>query len=1826
MLLANKEKGKSALAVKVTLYLVGLLLGTSLFVKLFADMPQTKPDLDVKVTVFEPSGWIDRETNITVKFSRDMVPDDSLDKPVLDVPIDFNPETAGIGRWIEKNIFRFYPENKLRPATKYTARVKSDNIFLYGNKIDESRKFEFQTANLAVKDFYYEVQPVDKKSDSGQIIINLTFNYQVTAENLKKQLSIKGVGNKKDLDLKFDVNLPNTRPRSSLGERWKDQLPGQNFQKATITTEKIGLYSERQTYQLLIKNNLTCSDCTLPMSVDYSNIIRVEPKRRFVINRVYPQGVGSGYNIQVNLSLTPDIERAKDFVTIDPPVVLEFEQRGNNLILHGEFKSGKTYEINIQEGMPSIKGTVLENEFSTILTVPDLAPSIKFTSEGIFLPDSGNGLIEIETINLDTVSIEVEEIFANNIVHFLNGGYSSSRGYGQNITSLGRSFFIKDIELHGMKNEKLQTTIDLAGIIGQRTKGIFKISVRNKKGRWLSDSRYTMLTNIGVSARMASDYLMVWANSLSEIEPISGAEVKLISRNNQVLITGHTDSRGIIIFDDIESKIDGFDPFVLLITYDNDKAYLRFDQCRLPISDFDVDGRPFISAGYESFVYTDRGLYRPGDSIHIVSITRGFGCSLPDSFPIGLTILDPSGKTFKQFRASTGGQSYSAIDYRVPEYARTGKYSAVVKIGEDYEIGRVGFLVEEFMPDRIKVTVETERKSYQVGETVNIDVIGKFLFGPPAAGHDLSGHITIEEESFSASGYSDFIFNDNNKQFSRQEINLPDDTLDFNGYHTYKYAIPDKLKAPSILKALISATVSEQGGRAIGGYNGIKIFPYNKYVGIKLDLNGYAKIGVPVEFDLAAVDFDGQKSDIDSVEVRLYRSVYHTIMRKDKEGYYRYISEETVQPKDSSFVSISKEGLSLKFTPNDYGRYSIVATDIKGGHSTSTSFYASGWGYAPWAKTSPDKIEIGLDQDVYSPGDKAKIQIRAPFGGKLLLTVEKDKVLDFITIDMKENTAEIELPVNSDYFPNVYISATVIRPATEIKKSSPGRAFGLAPLILSKKENNIVIDMQMPEVIKPNSKLNIDLFLTNETFSELTLALVDEGILQLTDYQTPDPLDYFFGKRRPHLDLYDNYSFVFPNIEKQESHFSPAGGRMFSETRKRHLNPIRAQRIKPIALWSGIIETDRYGKSSLQFDIPQFNGTLKAIVVAVNKNRFGSAEKSVTVRDNIVIQESFPRFVAPNDEVNGLVSIFNNTGFDANIEVELKLDGPVSFLSPAAESVFLKNNSEGEVVFKFKSDLKPEKINCTIIAKTVSNQSVISFELANRPAQPLYTEYGSGSVTKDRAAVFEMPKDWVEGTDRYILKTSSLPATRFVRNIEYLLSYPYGCLEQTTSKVFPLLYFGDLVRFVKPDLIGTKGAEYFIQEGILRLTGFMKENGYFSYWPGGESVNNWSSIYASHFLIEAKNAGYFLDKATYKKIIANLFDVAEEKNIYKSGDACRIYAAYVLGKAGEIKKRTLNYLKKLDPTDLSPYSRYQLAGALAMAGEIDLAFELLPGEMFPETFEPETGGNLSSGVRTNAILLDVLLEIDPKNSSIPVLVEALSKDAQVGRWYNTQQNSFALMALGKYFSKTPRPDFQGDIRIGGEKRYNIDTSKTEIIRQDLGGETITIAIEGEGNCYYYWQASGVSTSHAPEEFSRGIKVNKRYYNELGQEIKLDSITLGDQIICKITAEATDKTLSNVVINDLLPAGFEIENPRLKTTPRLSWIPTGSSGVDYMDIRDDRLLLFVDLYPKSPRTFFYSMRAICSGEFTVPPVSAECMYNSPIAGSSSSGRMKIYRDK
>jgi uncharacterized protein YfaS (alpha-2-macroglobulin family) len=1762
----------------------------------------------VEVESVTPSGEVSRTANLTWLFSKAVVADSLLRRAVEPAPVVFSPEIPGKFRWIAPNKLRFYPDVKLAPSTEYTAQVSVSALEPHRFTLRGERNFTFLTRRLHVSSAFLTFEYDRNLREQAKLVATIEFSHDVDPRDFIQHASILR-GDSRRLPFVVTTEQPGT----------------------ILELEATGIprMADESTMELRIQRGLRPVGGNLGLSADYARPVLLPGQDDLKIERVWGVRESSQNRfVSVRFNIPVRADAAGPHVAVDPAVEFELKAVHDQLQLHGDFRRDQPYRVTIRRGLTSVDGSQLGRDLTqnVVFRQQPIDPQIGFVGNGFYLSRHGHLNLGLSTVNVRSVTLEIDKVYTNNLVSVLNAHNLASPNrysyYGARLESIGRRVHEEELQLPVHRDEEVVTPIPIETYLGDSRIGIFRVTARETERRWRSETRWVAATDLGLIAKQAGNDLWVWVNSLSTMRPVRGAKIRLYSQNNQELATTQTNSEGIGILSNYTQFSEEFKPYVITAAADDDLSFLELTRRRLSTSDFDVGGLPYLASGYEAFLYNERGVYRPGEMAHLAVIVRGPRTSVPEPFPVILKIVGPDRKILSEQRTRLNEQGGAAFEIPVPDYVLTGRYTATLMLGENQEIGRTTFSVEEFVPDRMKVRVELDRTAYRTGDEMQITVEGTTLYGPPAAGRRVQSSVHVEPFPFAPDAYRSFTFGDPDLEFTTVKADLNELTLDDEGLAHLKYTLSSDLKPPASLRAAVQVTVLEAGGRGVSSTRHAVVHAYDSYVGLRASRDGYAEPGKPYSLDFVVLDSEENPLPHRSLEVSLYSISWHTIWQRSESGRYQYTSKKYETLESTATLTSSGDIGRFEVTPEQYGAYRLVVEDPQSGIKTAWSFYSSGWGDAPWSLETADRVQLELDKEQYQPGEVANLLVRAPFPGKLLLTIERERIFDHRVVTLEGNTATIDIPVSEELKPNVYVSAHLIRSTAGLDRDDAARAFGVTPLLVDAVQNRLPVELDAPSEMRPRNQLTVDFQIGKESRAFVTIAAVDEGITQLTDFQAPDPHAFFFGKKRLGIETYDIYGVVLPEVAS--TLYSLAGD---AETaRKQRVGPVAAKRVKPVSLWSGIVETGEDGRGHVAFDVPQFNGTLRVMAVAYADDRVGHAERKVLVRDPIVLTPTFPRFASSGDHFVVPVTVLNATGVDAVFEVQLEADGPVQLQGEAVQTVRIANGREEPLYFGIRAEETLGKATFRLSARGGGQTTETEVELPVRPPVPFTTLAAGGSVQDGAPASFTFPDEFLPGTADYELVVSPFPAVRFSGSLQYLLRYPHGCIEQTTSRVFPLLAFNDIARLVEPGLFASNDADYFIEEGIAKLERMQLASGAFAYWPGGMRSSTWSTVYASHFLVEARQAGYVVSDRVYDAMLDALASIARENLGSDRAKAVQAtYAVYVLALAGEPERSSQLYLKNNALETLPLFARYQLAGALAHSGERAAARQLLPLFLGPPSGAPkrETGGNFNSGIRSRAIMLDVLAEIDPGSPHVPVLVEELSRSAESGRWYTTQENAYAFLALGKILRTQSDTEFEATLQVGDEPVSSFGPQGQRFASPDWGGLDVVLQIDGTGTCYYYWRATGLPASLDVDEYDHDLVVRREYLTRDGIPLPNNtSFEQGDLVIAKLTLKAKHEKLENVAVVDLLPAGFEVENPRLQSRAGIDWIAQNAYRPDQMDVRDDRIVLYGDLDARKEESFYYGLRVVTSGSFSLPPVRAEAMYAPAKASVSGSGRVVV----
>jgi uncharacterized protein YfaS (alpha-2-macroglobulin family) len=1785
-------------------------------------------DNTVTIEDFFPQGKVDNLTTFTIEYSENLAPYDTLDKWLTEEFVIFEPKIAGRFKWTSGKTLIFSPDYPLEPIQSYKAKV-TDKVLFKTNFSSDFDEYEFHTPDFdATKAEFFWTQ-IPNENYKISVKANIHFNYPVSPDALKQYLELRR-DDKKVTNFKIMSDKPSDVIAINFGE--------------------IKQTDEEQELTVLIKEGLRSVIGKKPLQDEREFEQELPPITKLAITNVTSGYDGGTGWINVYTTQTVSEEKLKNYIKTEPKKEITFLVNENSFRIEGDFSETQTINLIIKKGLPGLFGGELEFDYEQEVTFVDLSPSINFADKrGLYLMRSGLRNLEVNSVNVPAAEVEVFQVFRNNLVYFLNQGtqwryyYDDVSDYYHDyyeysVNDYGNSLYKEKIDLSNRENWLEKFTINLDKALNPRFKGIFVINVRANEQRWINDSKIISMSDLGIIAKQSANQITVFINSISEAEPVADVEVSIISTNNQVILSGKTDNNGVITFENIKPQTEGFTTRLITAEKGDDFNFIDLRQTRIETSRFDVGGIYEYSTDYTAFIYSERNLYRPGDKVNISTIVRNDKIKIIKDIPVIIKVITPTGKTFSEFKKNLNNEGSFELSFELPDYTQTGEYVAEVYSGPNQLITSYRFSVEEFVPDKIRIMLKGDKEVAYPGDILSVDINSEFLFGAKASGLKYEGQFQYVHKNFYSKNYPDFDFTSSSIVNSNVQTKFRDGILDESGYAVIKDTVPGELSSKGVIEADAYVSVFDLTGRTVNRSVSFDIYPKKYFIGIKAP-GYYFATNEKLNFNLVAVD-EKDKPILDlKAKATLYRYQWQTVLKKDNYGKYYYASEKKELKEWERNVDISGGPKDFSFAVSNSGEYELriskVLADNKVGDYQSKRFYAYGWGSTTASSFEVDKegrVEIVADKKTYEPGEKAKVLFTTPFAGKMLITLERNGVYSHQYVDVQARSTEVELNLTEDYMPNVYVSATLFRKHNMMDTSPFLVGHGFASIKVEKKKNKLPLTITAPQKIKPNTKQEITIKTLPESNIYVTLAAVDEGILQIKNYETPDPYKYMYGKRTLRVESYDLYKLLLPEIVTLKS--SVGGDGYDEELREisKRANPVTTKRFKLVSFWSGIKKTNSSGIVKVPLSIPQFNGDIRLMAVAYSDSRFGSAEEHMKVADDIIIEPEIPRFLSTNDSLVSTVTLINTTSSGKKVDISLKVEGPMQIISDKSQSVSIKPNSTSQVRFGIKTwnDIGAGKI---ILETGGASKVKEEIDIGVRPVSPLVVESGSGSIKAGENLNLKTPTDFLKGTQNVTLTISKFPAIKFGEHLKYLVGYPYGCIEQTVSKLFPQLYFEDLAKLVAPKLYKSNNPVYYVKEGIRKIESMQLYDGSMAYWQGWHETNWWGSVYAAHFLVEAQKAGFAVSDNVLKKLLSYI----EKKNregatynyvTYTNNKRTLIttaykeilYGLYVLALANKGDIATMNYYKS-HPHLLATDSKYLLAGAYALMGKWNTYYEVVPSKFNPEKTDRQTGGCFDSEVRANAIMLNVLLEVEPSNSQIPYMIKHLSNLAD--KMYSTQERSFTFLALGKAAKITANTEMKVDVVVDGKTLGSFENKDITLTNAELNKGTITLKSSGKGEVYFFWNVEGIKTGKQVKEEDSFMQIRRTYYDyRTGATLSGNNFSQGQLIVCKITLAGSDRSAENIVITDLLPSCFEIENPRLSASTELRWTTKNPIIVQYLDIRDDRLLLFTNLDRNTTKEFYYMLRVVNKGKYTLPVIGAEAMYDREFHSYNGAGIVRV----
>ncbi len=1753
---------------------------------------------------------VDRTTNLLFHFNQNIVNENKVGKKDSTPYVLFEPTIEGYFRWDSPSKLSFVPKNVLPPATRYKATLNERIIDNTKFKLPSPNVVDFNTPLLKIKNSTVYWKQASKNEAYPVIGASLTFNYKLKPNELTKNLKVF-LNNKAtnyemltaEMGSAFKIEVPTSEINDEIAVRF-DINEGLFIANSSATLHE----------KLSSKHSLPA-----PNEVGVSGI----------------EANHDGFSGHIEVATTQQVlkENLKNLISITPKVNFEVEYHAAGFtISSSEFDAAKPYKLTIAKGLKGIFRGELEEDYKGDVAFGKVEPSLAFVNNNsMYLSNKAYKNIGIKIVNVPKVKVRVSKVFANNIMAFLQ----DRMRYGSQYINYGNdyqyySYQYYDSEKYGkLVSEEVYEVSELERVgnvyllqldFNDRLKdrdGVYVMEIQDADRRYIAASKIVSYSDIGLMAKQEKDALYVFAHAISTAEPIAGAKISFVSKTNQLMKIITTNQEGVAVFSNIKNETPDFIAEMLTAQKGNDFNFMLLNKTKINAAKFETGGLRLSDAGYQAFMYGDRNLYRPGETVFLSTIIRTNSWKNPGEIPVKIALLQPNGKVYKTLRKTLDNQGATETSFDIPNGAVTGTYTAEVYTANDILLNSYHVSVEEFMPDRIKVKLKTDKNSLGVNDSIVLTGTVLNLFGPPASNRNYAVEVSLKRKGFHPKNYPDYTFSiTNNKSFGSV---LNEGKTDTQGLFVESYMVPSAYADAGVLQGKFYTTVFDESGRPVNRVAPFEVFTQKAFYGIGA-FPYYMSTNKTVDIPLVAVDKEGQTIS-DEADLKIIRYQWRTVLESTRQGRYRYKSQRDEIVEVNKKVQLKDDNMVYSYIPSQSGQFEVRISKPGVSSYVTRSFYAYRYGdteSTSFEVNQEGEISMEFDKPTYKVGETATVLLKAPFEGRMLVAIEREEVISYQFAQTDKKVKSLQFAITKDMMPNVYLTATLIRPSKELNVPLTV-AHGFAPMMVEDAANGVAVKVTAEDKSRSKTKQLI----TVETIpnANVTIAVVDEGILQIKNYDTPNPYNFFYQKRALEVASYDLYPYLFP--EMVPSSMITGGD---ADMGKR-VNPVPNKRVKLVSYWSGIKNSGASGKVSYEIDIPQFSGDLRVMAVAYKDKQFGSNDQSMKVADPLVVSAGLPRFFSPNDTITMPLTLTNTTKNADKARINITTEGPVTVLDGNNKTTDLSADGENRTFFKVvaNNSIGPAKIKVDV--ETLGETFKHETDITVRPPASLQKRSSAGAVKAgDGLDLDLLNKDFVPESVDGQLVISKNPALEFADDLDYLVGYPHGCVEQTVSKAFPQIYFSDMVTIMGKNrrtatMANSNNPNWNVQQAVNKLEGMQLGSGGLSYWQGGRYESWWGSVFTCHFLIEAKKAGFevnenVLDKLfTYvqrklKKKETFAYFYYDENNKEQKREIARKeipYSLYVLALAGKADASTMNYYKA-NVNNLAADGRYLLAGAYALAGDVQKFNEILPTDFIGDRSKKVFGGSFYSPIRDRAIALNALVEVDPNNQQIATLTKHLIDDYKKSKWLNTQERVFTFLAIGKMAKKSAGTNVTATVQANGKTVATFDGENISLSYADINTDLVRIMTKGsEGSVYYFWNVEGLTADGSYVQEDSYLKIRRSFFDRYGRPIDNNTVTQNDIVVVKLSLLSTGSdNVENVVVTDILPAGLEVENPRIGELPNMDWIKNESKP-EHQDFRDDRVHFFTYATNKN-KDFYYLTRAVTPGQFQLGPVSADAMYD------------------
>ncbi|MDR2361868.1 MAG: hypothetical protein LBD91_03985 [Prevotellaceae bacterium] len=1769
-----------------------------------------------------------------------------------------SPAAAGEAFWVDGNTVGFRPAKRLRSGTEYTVRFHVAKLFPEAGDGYETFTFSFTTVKPSFTYNIYGLQIYDDDNPDTYYLKGSVLTADAAdAADVEKLLAVRVDGHKANV-------------------QWQHEESNVNEHSFTVGN----LHARETPYHILLNWS------GKPIGYDFmaADTVAVPKKGAFTVLGVKVNADNN--SIECHFSQPLDgRQKFASFIQLDFPGTPHFMASSNKLEIFLPRKPTLPVKLTISKDLRAKSGETLAGDYDTSLLFEELKPLVRAIGKGVIMPNSPGLTLPFQAVSLRAVDVLVYRTYESNILQFLQVNNLDGR---RELNRVAKPIARKTIRLDENKSLDLRQwntfSIDLASIISPEPGAIYTVKIaftrkyslysacpgsgvnddellENKPNNGnasyndddddgdayyeyyysgsnpCSESYYygsnhfiiqnILATDIGLVAKRGNEnHYLVFVTSLLTAQPMNGVKVELYDYQQQKIGEAVSDGNGVA-----QLTFTG-KPYVIVARQDVQKSYLRIDNgLSLSLSTFDVSGTR-MERGLKGYLYGERGVWRPGDTLFLTFVLEDRLHTLPATHPVTFELYNVNNQLVSRQVRTEGQNGFYTFACPTDPDAPTGNWNAYVKVG-GASFSKT-LRIATVKPNRMKIEVTLDHDPVESGQPISGAIAAQWLHGAKTAGNeaDVAVELTPVRTVFDA--YKDYSFDDITKPFPDPCDERQRGRLNSDGIMRFNIPVKTNEQTSGKLRADIAVRVFEDGGEFSVDRFSVEVSPYDAYVGLKMPkgVGYYDRLPANIDhtFEVVALNAAG-KPLRRSLDVEIFRNEWSwwwfSADGNLADYSYRLFNNRLFSTKIQTGAN-GRASFTYKLEYPEWGLLLVRVTDPESGHRVTRKAYIDWWGYGRGednGNTGVAILSFQTDKDKYMAGEKAVVTIPSNDGAKAIVSVEKGgRVISSFRVDCKGPETAVTIPATAEMTPNAYIAVTLLQPHRQTQNDLPMRLYGVIPLMVEDPATRIQPVIKMPDIIRPEQPFTVHVSETGGKEMTYTLAIVDEGLLDLTRFKTPDLWEFFFQREALGVRTWDLYNYVMGAYGGKIEQLFAIGGGDFLDASK---GDDKANRFKPVVKFAGPFTLKAGKTAEHRFTISNYVGSVRTMVVAGNRTAYGHADKTTPVRSPLMVQATLPRVVGPGEEVTLPAAIFAMEPQVKNVKVELQSGDLFEPLDGVARTLVFPKTGDELVKFHLRVKNKLGVARVKVIATSGAERAENEIEIAVRAANPTVVLHETAIVNSAQTVKLNVKLPGLEGTNSAQLEVSSIPPLNLGTRLNYLMQYPHGCLEQTTSAAFPQLFLPFVVDM--PDKEKERAATN-VKAAIQRLAYFVRQDGSFSYWPGGTGYScEWTNNYAGHFLIEAERKGYSIPGnmkenwlACQQKTARNWTPtVRNDRYACSQNDLIQAYRLYVLALAKKEELSAMNRLK--ERSDLSVQAGWMLAGAYALAGQKEAALKIV--QNLPVDARNACNGasdTYGSADRDDAITLDVLTLVGNKENAFR-MAKQISDAMNTDRWMSTQTTAYCLLALSKY-ALDEKGGLYFTYALGNGKQQTVKSAKSiwNIALNDLpaAARHAQIAFDNKGGNTLFVRLSvhGTPPAGSEQAAEHDLGLTVRYLHSDGSEIDVARLAQGTDFVAEVRVKNPGQrgNYANLALTQIVPSGWEITDDRLHDDAM-------PEGVTYRDLRDDRVYAYFDLRENRTLTIRLHLRAAYVGKYYLPAIACEAMYDAAISANTTGKRVEVY---